>query len=274
MIQDNIFNLIEILPTFGKINDGYYLGWKLPDFYQKHKKKIARCPQLQERIVLRCREVLDECPFDIDRVELKFFEHGPIIDVPGDACGIFPEGESYGCHNVDTPTQCLSLLVFGLVAMEETYKAMMLWEENPEADLEGEAQDRTYRLEKAMENKQFKPYKVISDEREFGDEIGIVMARTWQEAEETGKLLCGGVVARANPCFLTEPKAFPNLHIYEVRVRFEDGLDRTYGVLARKGFLAEEMVEEQIKRTPFLWPVKSIEVVSKSPIKPGVFSTD
>lgn len=263
-METRIFDLWEVFPRWGGEEEGgYFITWNHPEFYKEHEAKIAQCPVLQQRIIERCQKILDQGPFDIGWVELKFYKHGLVIDVPGNACGIFPEGDGYRYHNVDTMDQCLGLLVFGLTAMEEIYQLMMSWEKNPKAGLEGEPRNRTYRLEKPIERKMFKPWAVISDQREIDEELGIVMARTWQEAEKAGKDLYGTRIARANMMFFGKPEALSDLKIYKVLVSLEDGPDRAYEVFAKSAYLAKELVGKEIDSQPFLWSVEEIKVIGK-----------
>jgi hypothetical protein len=265
--QELIWQFIQSLPTWGFQDHGesrraYWVLWHYPPFYERHAEKIAVCPKLQEKIARSCQFVLDSGQFDIDWVELFFREHGLIINVPGNACGIYPDFDrsgQYGSHNIDTSAQCFSLLFFLITALFEIYSTMATWEEDPTVGIEGEPCDRMYRLKRTINSKRYEHWEAIDDGyRTFA----IIHARSRDEADTIAakanvenNLRQMSMVERDYPILST-------LQQWRVRVETEDGETIRYQVLASNDDDAKSLVEEKLQGPLLLFPItiKSIVV--------------
>jgi len=274
--KDVIWEAIEQLPKWGGNKEGtsYWVGWKYPPFYEKYAGKICRCGRLQQIITEKCQRILDSGQFDIDWVELKFYQHGLIIDVPGNACGVYPAGnKTYSSHNVDTPAQCFSLLFFLVTALDEIYKAMGVWERNPASGLNLPVGDRTFRLDRSMESKPFELWNIRDEHRE----VAVVLARNSQEAEKKKDQFAEGKEGFFNcmPFFpsLNHEMVLSPLKRFDVVAEFTNKFPAiTYEVIAADSSQAEEMIEEMLERELPLAKAEKIEVVDKAgkPIEPTI----
>lgn len=257
--QDAIWQTLETLPNWGFSDHGnyhiYWVEWHYPPFYEKHADKTAASPRLQQIIVERCQFILDSGQFDIDWVELKFYKHGLIIDVPGNACGIYPDTSDhgqYGSHNVDSAAQCFSLLFFFLTALHEIYSFMISWDENPTAGIDGEPTDRTYRLERSNNSRRYELWRL---EEEFRLKT-LIYARTRREAEE--------IVQEANldgdvrPAVMSDFPFVSALRLWKVQVNLGEAGVKYYQVLAYDNEDAEELVRQKLEEEPLLFPTQSI----------------
>lgn len=276
-IAHEIYNLLSCFDCFKDGGARYSVGMEYPPLYKKYKTNISRCPNLRQMICEKLKAILDRGPFEFDWVEIWFTRGGGLsINVPGDACGVFSSADGFYDHNIDTPNQCLALTIMLYVALGEIYRAITVWERDPQAGvvLESEDRDWRYRFVKDLNSKRFQLWNVISDARMVGEEVGIVSARSWEEAEEAAEKFYGNfyLVSRR----LTE-KSEPLSHLktYEVVVAFDGAPNQNYKVIASSALHAEKMTKEMLDKYPLFWPIKDVKSAGEGLlIKPIIIKED
>jgi len=260
--RDELWDAKEELPSWGCNHErsSYWIGWKYPPFYKHYKEKLCRCEKLHQKIRERCQLILDSGQFDLEYVELKFWLQGLIIDVPGDACCVYPDRDGYSSHNIDNQAQCFGLLFFFITALEEVYTIMGIWKENPEFGLTLPAGDYLYRLDRSRESKPFKPWEIRDDCRP----LALILARDRREAEEKTERLSKTKKGYFNcmplPLLDYHDKELSLLKEYRVIVKFKRGFPSVaYRVIATSSVHAEELVEEAFEQNPPLAEIKNIQ---------------
>lgn len=260
-------DVIDLFPKWGCNEEGtsYWIGCELPWFYQVHVEKICQCEKLQKMIMEKCRVILNSGQFDIDWVELKFWSQGLIIDVPGEnSCCVYPTSSGYTSHNVDNPAQCFSLAFFLIVALEEIYSAMNVWEQNPGAGLNLSIANRTVRLERSLESTPYEPWNIRDD---IGSrDLAVVFARNRHEAEKKMSMFAEGKDGHFRclpaPLFLVSKEIPSLLKCFEVGVELAGNFPTfTHRVIAADAAQAEELVREMVEKEPPLTGVKNVAVL-------------
>lgn len=138
-----------------QVSNGWTISCTLNEAFRRHGDKIRRCPVLIKRIAERCRNIFMFSGFRLPWLSIKFGEAGPTIACEGNGCVVYPYGNHYCDHNIDTHNQAFCLSLCLQAAMDEIDNVLDFWErghedgltEGPEIDPESRfAKESPYRF--------------------------------------------------------------------------------------------------------------------------------
>jgi hypothetical protein len=149
VMGSSYMGVAQALPQIGGNERFYYTGLRISNYnhvLEEPVMKLNASESFRKPIMDEIRHLSSESDFyRFVSLGSSWGEYGPFFDCSGNACNLYPDpiassmhymgGKSteykYECHNVDSPTQAIALMVPFLIYLRHLYTAFDELEKNP-----------------------------------------------------------------------------------------------------------------------------------------------